>query len=169
MRSKVVDFFNAISSANFDIIAITESWLKNDISDSEIFPHNYVVFRKDRITEGSKVSRGGGVVLAFKDTLSTTNLDLSIFNEMLPMIDIVGAKLQGTNFVKLYVLLIYLPPSTSFDDFSLFFELLSSLKILGDDKVLILGDFNTPSFNTSIPDRFGNIITVSYTSPSPRD
>ena len=158
MRSKVVDFFNAISSANFDIIAITESWLKNDISDSEIFPHNYVVFRKDRITEGSKVSRGGGVVLAFKDTLSTTNLDLSIFNEMLPMIDIVGAKLQGTNFVKLYVLLIHLPPSTSFDDFSLFFELLSSLKILGDDKVLILGDFNTPLFNTSPLDRFGNTV-----------
>ena len=32
------------------------------------------------------------------------------------------------------------------------------MKILGDDKILILDDFNTPSFNTSTPDRFGNII-----------
>ena len=39
---------NLIDSANPNILIGTETWLRNDISSSEIFPEGYTVYRKDR-------------------------------------------------------------------------------------------------------------------------
>ena len=46
-----------MSSKNMDIIFGTESWINSDILDAEIFPQNFLVFRKDR-----EYKRGGGGV-----------------------------------------------------------------------------------------------------------
>ena len=46
------------------IIGITESCANNDITDAELGPEGYVMFRKDRIGR-----RGGGVLLYIKETI----------------------------------------------------------------------------------------------------
>jgi len=57
-----------VYTENFDIIAITETWLLNNIFTNEIFPTSFTVLRKDRD------SRGGGVLLALKSSLTTMQL-----------------------------------------------------------------------------------------------
>ena len=49
------------SSSEADIIVGTESWLTPDITDSEIFPPDLTIFRKDRSQK-----TGGGVFIAVK-------------------------------------------------------------------------------------------------------
>jgi hypothetical protein len=55
---------------NYSIIALTETWLNEDIDDPLISLSGYNCFRKDRD------SRAGGVALYVKDTLIVKHLDL---------------------------------------------------------------------------------------------
>ena len=54
-----------------DIIGITESWAKNDITYAELGLKGYVMFRKDRIGR-----RGGGVLLYIKETIPACEVQL---------------------------------------------------------------------------------------------
>ena len=58
-------FQSYILSCDFDLIAITETWLSNSTLNGEILSSNYTIYRRDR------ASRGGGVLLAVKDHLSS--------------------------------------------------------------------------------------------------
>ena len=48
----------------------TESWLNSTIKDHEVFPEGYALYRKDWETG----ERGGGVFVAFKDHLVTSEI-----------------------------------------------------------------------------------------------
>lgn len=48
LRSKTVDFFNAISMIDFKVIALTETWLNDSVFNGELFPEDYSVYRADR-------------------------------------------------------------------------------------------------------------------------
>ena len=52
--------------SDYDIIALTETWLNEDISSSELGLYNYNVIRCDRSIFTSTKSTGGGVLLAIK-------------------------------------------------------------------------------------------------------
>ena len=43
---------NQVTSV-FKIVAITENWLSKSIYDSEILPYNFVLFHKDRLSQGA--------------------------------------------------------------------------------------------------------------------
>ena len=61
------DDLAAIPSAHQpDIVAITETFLDDEITDSEILTNSYSVFRRDRNRHG------GGVMALVKDSISTT-------------------------------------------------------------------------------------------------
>ncbi|KAG8235604.1 hypothetical protein J437_LFUL014648 [Ladona fulva] len=49
---KVVEFQSLIEIHEPDVIICTETWLREEISDSEIFTCNYHTFRRDRFTKG---------------------------------------------------------------------------------------------------------------------
>lgn len=51
---------------NFDIYAITESWLQENIASSELFNELYTVRRADRSLSDT-VRSGGGVIVAIKN------------------------------------------------------------------------------------------------------
>lgn len=56
------------SAPVYDVIMITETWLNASHHDGEIFSNNYKVFRKDRCNTNVNTTRGGGVLVAIKDT-----------------------------------------------------------------------------------------------------
>ena len=56
---------SCIYSKSIDIICITETWLHDSILNTEIFSHNYTIYRRDR------GSRGGGIVIAISDNLTS--------------------------------------------------------------------------------------------------
>ena len=64
LTNQLNSFQSYILSRDFDLRAITETWLSNSILNGEILPSNYTIYRRDR------ASRGGGVLLAVKDHLS---------------------------------------------------------------------------------------------------
>ena len=46
--NKVLEFWNLVETYNPDIIIGTESWLREDIRDTEIFRAEFTTFRRDR-------------------------------------------------------------------------------------------------------------------------
>ena len=64
-----------------DIIALTETWLDDNFLDSELHLNDYNIFRRDRSNR-----RGGGVLLAIKDQISSIQrTDLETESEMLAL------------------------------------------------------------------------------------
>ncbi|KAJ8944299.1 hypothetical protein NQ318_021228 [Aromia moschata] len=121
LRQKI--FFVSASESEFSFICLIETWLSSDILSCEYFGNNYSVFRGDRKFNAVEMSRGGGVLIAYANNLNVTKLDLTIINNTVPTIDIMGCKAQFTNsFVYLFSLYCYerwasppLPPSIPAD------------------------------------------------------
>ena len=132
-------------SNNLDLFFFTESWLTPDISDSLFCPSGYSVIRSDRLA-----SRGGGVLLLFKNNLDTVVVKLiSNGTFELVCVDVFF------NSICLRFCCVYLPPSHSYQTVSSLCSVLSNL-ISYDKDIFILGDFNLPHFNWSIPHSLGN-------------
>jgi len=68
-KNKKEELCNLLDSANPNILIGTETWLRNDISSSEIFPEGYNVYRKDR-WDGY-----GGVLVAVKTDYISEPID----------------------------------------------------------------------------------------------
>ena len=75
----------------YDIVALTESHLGDTILDAELFPPNYVVYRKDRNR------KGGGVLLAVRDKILATRRDCDANSEIL-WVDIFCGKNKSFTF-----------------------------------------------------------------------
>ena len=56
-------FQSFVYSSNFSIFCVTETWLCDFVSDGEILPVNYVLYRKDQ------PSHGGGVLVTTRQSV----------------------------------------------------------------------------------------------------
>ena len=56
-------FQDLVDAENSDVIRVNETWLKQNISNSEIWHSGFTIFRKDRSDRGGG---GGGVLIAIK-------------------------------------------------------------------------------------------------------
>ena len=75
-------FQNLFYGENLDLIAVTETWLKDNISDNEILPSGYNIIRKDRVSG----KRGGGVLLAIHDGLKYNRITSGNWSDGLEII-----------------------------------------------------------------------------------
>ena len=66
--AKKEELWCLIDAANPDVIIGSETWLKPDISDSDIFPTGYHVYRRDR-GDGH-----GGVLLGISTSLNSNKI-----------------------------------------------------------------------------------------------
>jgi hypothetical protein len=64
--NRIFDFWNSVDTYNPDVTIGTESWLRDQISNAEVFRDDYTTFRRDRNT------RGGGVFICVKNCLRGT-------------------------------------------------------------------------------------------------
>jgi len=119
-----------IYSHDYDIVAITETWLSSNIFDSEILPTGFAIYRKDR------GSRGGGVLLAVRDDITSKILPSPANIEMLT----VKVELPQT----LIFCVVYLTPNPTV---SLIQSLSSHLHQFQSSNVVLLGDYNLPEIN----------------------
>lgn len=69
LNSKINTFYNAVSMGEFDVLALTETWLDSHVNNGELFTDEYDIFRSDRDFSHLGLSRGGGVLLAIKSRL----------------------------------------------------------------------------------------------------
>lgn len=54
----------------YDVITITETWLKNHHKDNEFMSDKYIVYRTDRTESSIEKEKGGGVLIAIKKEIN---------------------------------------------------------------------------------------------------
>ena len=137
LRWKTSSFHAAVEYAKPDVIIGNESWLDSTIGDSEIFPPNYVTYRKDRDLNG------GGVFIAVQSCYTSI---------LVPEADsggeIIWIKLHLKSHEDMYIGSYYRPPDHGLTDFRMLETSLKSLPHQATNKTLILGgDFNLPDID----------------------
>lgn len=145
-NTKLHEFFTAASSSDCDIIAVAETWATPSVMSSEIIDSNvYTVYRSDRRLEALGVTRGGGVLLAVRNSIHVVEVDLDEVITDLPNIDIVCCKVRFSNN-SLYVFVVYIPPNTVVEHYTHFFECLTLFEELYGSNIVVFGDFNIANY-----------------------
>ena len=95
--NKLTSFQCFVYSSSFLIFALTKMWLSSSILNGEILPSGYLIYRRDR------GSRGGGVMLAVHNSLSSRQLSTP------PNLEIVSVEVAVSSPVLVCV--VYIHPS----------------------------------------------------------
>ena len=66
--NKFLEFWKLVDTCNPDVIISTESWLREEINDAEVFRDDYTTFRRERRT------RRGGVFICVKNYIDCREL-----------------------------------------------------------------------------------------------
>ena len=114
---------------NYDIVCIVESWLSQDISDSELAITGYTIFRRDRNRHG------GGIIIFVKDTLSCTILPTST-SSSIEFISLIFESYRS----KFCISAFYRPPSSDVSYFDELFDVIEKLDIVNFSNYILLGD-----------------------------
>lgn len=115
------------------ILAVTETWLNSQISDSEVVPPSHKIIRRDR------EARGGGVALILKNDINCFLLEDIPNHESL----FCQLSYRSTSFLFGVV---YRPPKSSVE----YMELLSGYlerMVRDGQKFILTGDFNLPTID----------------------
>ena len=136
LRSKLPELrlFLFLHNNELHVIAITESWLTNDILDCELILPDMTLLRNDRPTPS------GGVLLYLNNKLQFSSID----NAVLSLLDTLWCKIRLQNGKYGMFAVIYRSPS-SCDQYDI--ELLHALRTsltYRFNNVFIMGDFNAP-------------------------
>lgn len=143
LNTKTNEFYNNTLLLEYDLIAISETWLQSNVHDSEIINNNYVLFRADRKLVECNKSRGGGTMLAVKHCFSASSVQINLENSF---IDVLCVKIN-LNFKQLFVFVVYIPPSASNESYSELLNTIQEICLLNDSNALILGDINISELN----------------------
>ena len=141
-NTKLNELKDVVYSNKFDIVAISETWLTSDVTDSELLPWGYDIFRYDRkISSNSGDSTcGGGVLLATHCELGCKPVNLSVNNNL----EISAIEFNTGNIGKVLVAVIYRPPNAKA---TWIHEFVKPLNECPYDKLILLGDPNFPTVN----------------------
>ena len=141
LRTKLDDLKFAIlcSAVQYDILVFVETWLNSSISSSELGLTNFNIFRSDRSSSTSSFSRGGGVLIAIRNSLSC-----SLITPIRDDLEQVFVRVRLHNKYVIFGAL-YLPPASQPDLYDRHVCCVSEIfHNYSDDAFCILGDFNLP-------------------------
>ena len=133
LRNKMLEFRAWIAASDYQVVAVTETWLDTGSRDflGEYHLPGYAMFQKDRVGR-----RGGGVMLYVRDHLAAIGLRTNSPHEF------VGAELRGCD-PALRVVVAYRPPHRQrAADESLYSDLAATVQ--GYATTILVGDFNCP-------------------------
>ncbi|XP_053686381.1 uncharacterized protein LOC128735925 [Sabethes cyaneus] len=144
LRTKVDDFFVSVCDTEFDVIILTETWLNDQICSPQLFGTSYNVYRNDRDAESTGKKRGGGVLIAVSNRISSSRTSSNVECEIEQLwVDIAA----GCRTIRLGA--VYLPPDVSSSVIAIEKHINSALAVSENlqphDFHLIFGDFNQPS------------------------
>lgn len=146
LKTKTIDLYHNISTHNYDVIVLTETWLHSGVYDSELFDDRYIVYRRDRQTSRYRTCKeGGGVLIAILKHLKSNRLSQfeSELEDICVSVDVSSAKHHNKNIC---INGVYLPPPVSRDTLALYTGNVQKL-LDKHQQTLILGDFNQRSIS----------------------
>lgn len=118
-----------ICSEDFDVFAVTETWLNQETPSSNIHIPNYTFLRRDR------VGRGGGTGLYINVNLNVTPINSP------DDIEQTWARVTLSG-MKIAVGSVYRPPRTDVSSFINNLESTIVTLLVGFDSIVLMGDFN---------------------------
>eukprot|EP00102_Acyrthosiphon_pisum_P011327 XP_008180017.1 PREDICTED: RNA-directed DNA polymerase from mobile element jockey-like [Acyrthosiphon pisum] len=108
LRSKLFNLRTNFILLSYDACILTETWLSDDISNSELCLDEYLIFRCDRNLRTSNCRRGGGSLIAVKKELRP-NLITTSFDTCKH----VFVRLTLASGLSVFLAGVYLPPGTN--------------------------------------------------------
>lgn len=127
-----------------DIFIFTETWLTNNVMSSELGFHNYDIYRYDRTTQTSMLSRGGGVLIAVRNNLQSKLIVIE--NNSIELLFV----LLNISNLTIIIGSVYIPNKSNENVYNSYFDYIETLyKKYQNAIFLLLGDFNLPSANFS--------------------
>ena len=153
--SKFDDLENYISSLTyqFDVIALSETWLKAYTNLALYQLNDYYMYHLDRVGR-----KGGGVAIYMKNTFKHRLLNQMTYvvNDLLECMSI---ELTDLNNNKNIVTCLYRQPDSSIDDFINNIEKLFTNK---QRNIYLCGDFNINLFNYNSNNQVNNFLDSIY-------
>ncbi len=146
LTPKAVIVNEIITDNSFDVLCLTETWLKtNDYFGlNESTPPSYCYKHEPRET-----GRGGGVTTIYSDILNVTQKTGYRFDSFkILMLNVKLSDKQNKSVLSLALATVYRPPGPYTDFLKEFADFLSDL-LVNVDKALIVGDFNIHVDNTN--------------------
>ena len=147
LRTKINEFYAAVSSSNSDIFAITETGCNDSIQDAELIPPGYKIVRSDR-ADGRKQ---GGVCLVAAPGFELRSVpppsDVTINSQVFEM---VCAKVYVRERFLFVACVVYIPPRSCENEYMLLFRLIENFCSKYNNKIIVIGDFNLYSCNSVI-------------------
>ena len=146
LRSKLSEVYKNICTVDSKFLCVSETWLAEDVLNNELVPSFYCVYRSDRDFTSCQKGRGGGVLFGHHQDIKCRRIPTREWN-FPPEIDLVCVRtsnlVRNITFVVLYV-----PPDIHQSAYDEFIDSLSFLYTDLGDQILIVGDFNTPYFQS---------------------
>uniref|UniRef100_A0A8C7DT40 Reverse transcriptase domain-containing protein n=1 Tax=Oncorhynchus kisutch TaxID=8019 RepID=A0A8C7DT40_ONCKI len=133
---KFVLFTALAHSANPDVLAVSESWLRKTTKNSDILIPNYNIFRQDR------TAKGGGVAIYCKDSLQSSVL---LSRSVPKQFELLLLKIHLSKNKSLTVAACYRPPSAPSCALDTICELIAPHL---SSEFVLLGDLNWNMLNT---------------------
>ena len=144
LRTKIVDFLITVSSTEYDVIVLTETWLDDRILSLQLFGNSFMVYRADRNPLTSVKTRGGGVLVAVNKRLISRNDPVDFCANLQKVW--VAIK---TASLCISIGVIYLAPDLRNDVMRIQSHVDSTGIVLNrreeNDLVIVFGDYNQPS------------------------
>ncbi len=119
-------------NTDFDIMAITETWLNNNISNNMVKIPGYKMYRRDRT-----LKTGGGICIYVKEYLSSKLINVVYDNNLIELM-FVEVILKHC---KIAVGVLYRPPNVSYTMYSKLLPLINGI-MHNFANIILTGDFN---------------------------
>ena len=154
---------NLASDNRSDIIIGTETWLHQDLKNSELLLDDYDIFRRDRPTRksrlGNKITRGGGVLIAVKRDLRSQSISISERSET------IFCKINLKGNKPLIIGAVYRPPDYTLEESTLIANEIQEITFSNKNAVFWFGgDFNLPDIDWKNQDIPGTQYTPGISS-----
>ena len=138
---------------HFEVICISESWLKNDDNINDYMLDNYDMVYRNRTNK-----RGGGVIIYVSHVLK-----FKLLSELSENIDdvyeCVSVEIATVKSKNITITCLYRPPGTNIELFNYYLELLLG-KVNQDKTFFLVGDFNININNSESHSGSNNFIDL---------
>ena len=133
---KRFDLFGYLSSMNVDIVAVTETFLDDNILSSQFCPTHFTCYRRDHDRHG------GGVLILIKSSIAAVRR-----TDFESCCEIIWIQLVTSDGPLLFGVF-YCPPNSGITTLEELNTAISS--ILGNFPIVLCGDFNVPDIDWSL-------------------
>jgi hypothetical protein len=134
-------------NSDYDVIVLTESWLKEGVFDNEFKSNDFSVFRRDRSSFTSDKKDGGGVLILVRNSsFKSVKLQLQWQNQTTE--DIWITLSLGNKDIHLCG--VYISPDCDTQKINDFSKKVQNIRLTNpNDLFVVAGDFNIPNYVTS--------------------